>query len=94
MNVKLKNQACPIYPSVSFFQFHENNSDSDFRNPCELPMLRKLFRPAAGARREIVEKETVDEIIFGTDNDRNRLMPELMARGGIKGGDMLKMDTQ
>jgi len=31
----------------------------------------------------IIEKETVDEIIFRTSKPRNRLMLELMARGGM-----------
>jgi hypothetical protein len=30
-----------------------------------------------------IEKETVDEIIFRTSKPRNRLMLELMARGGM-----------
>jgi integrase/recombinase XerD len=33
----------------------------------------------------------VDEIIFKTDNPRNRLMLELMARGGMRIGEVLKL---
>jgi integrase/recombinase XerD len=32
----------------------------------------------------ILEKDTIDEIIFKTDNPRNRLRLELMARGGMR----------
>jgi uncharacterized protein (DUF4415 family) len=35
---------------------------------------------------QIVDKETVDEIIFRTMNIRNRLILELMARGGMRAG--------
>jgi integrase len=40
---------------------------------------------------EIIEKETVDEIIFRTMNVRNRLMLELMARGGLRIGEVLNL---
>jgi hypothetical protein len=64
----------------SFFNFLKNNLDLNFQNPCDLPMLRKLFRPKVTFRWIIIEKETVDEIIFRTTNVRNRLILELMAR--------------
>jgi integrase len=38
-----------------------------------------------------MEKETVDEIIFRTRNLRNRLILELMARGGMRIGEVLKL---
>jgi integrase len=78
------------HPS-SFFNFIKNNLDLDFQNPCELPMLRKLFRPPVTISWNILEKETVDEIIFRTTNIRNRLILELMARGGMRIGEVLKL---
>ena len=54
-------------------------------------MLRKLFRPTVTVRWNIIEKETVDEIIFRTTNVRNRLILELMARGGMRVGEVLKL---
>ena len=54
-------------------------------------MLRKLFRPAVTVNWDIVEKETVDEIIFRTAKIRNRIMLELMARGGMRVGEVLKL---
>ena len=65
----------------SFFNFIKNNINADFTNPCDSSMLRKLFRPAVTVNWDIVEKETVDEIIFRTAKIRNRIMLELMARG-------------
>ncbi len=43
-------------------------------------MLRKICRPGKPIHWEVVEKETIDEIIFRTTKLRNRLMLELMAR--------------
>ncbi|BBO71117.1 hypothetical protein DSCA_50470 [Desulfosarcina alkanivorans] len=40
---------------------------------------------------KIIEKETVDEIIFRTTKVRNRLILELMARGGMRIGEVLKL---
>ena len=76
---------------TAFFNFIRNNFDGDFKNPCDSPMLRKLFRAKANVHWDIIEKETVDEIIFRTNNFRNRLMLELMARGGMRVGEVLKL---
>ena len=76
---------------TAFFNFMRNNFDCEFKNPCESPMLRKLFRPKAIVHWDIIEKETVDEIIFRTDNVRNQIMLELMARGGMRVGEVLKL---
>ena len=40
---------------------------------------------------EIIEKDVIDEIIFTTPKLRNRLMLELMARGGMRVGEVLKL---
>ena len=66
----------------SFFNFLKNNLDINFQNPCALPMLRKLFRPTVTTSWTILEKET---------NVRNRLILELMARGGMRIGEVLKL---
>ena len=54
-------------------------------------MLRKLFKPAKIINWTILEKEVVDEIIFRTVKPRNRLMLELMARGGMRISEVLKL---
>jgi hypothetical protein len=41
--------------------------------------------------RSYAEKETVDEVIFRTSKPRNRLMLELMARGGMRISEVLKL---
>ena len=50
----------------AFFNFSKNNLDPDFTNPCDTLMLRKIFRPKVKTHFDILEKETVDEIIFRT----------------------------
>ncbi len=54
-------------------------------------MLRKIYRPGKPIHWEVVEKETVDEIIFRTTKVRNRLILELMARGGMRIGEVLQL---
>ena len=54
-------------------------------------MLRKLFRPKANVHWDNIEKETVDEIIFRTNNLRHRQMLGLMAMGGMRVGEVLKL---
>ena len=75
----------------SFFNFIRNNIDQDFQNPCEAPMFKRIFRPAEATQWNIFEKEIVDELIFRTTNQRNRLMLELMARGGMRISEVLKL---
>jgi integrase/recombinase XerD len=75
----------------SFFNFIRNNIDPESSNPCDSPMIRKIYRERIKTTWEIVEKETVDEIIFRTTNQRNRLILELMARGGMRIGEVLKL---
>lgn len=75
----------------AFFSFIKDNVDQEIYNPCETPVLKKTFRIAKGRQWSILEKDVVDEIIFRTENTRNRLMLELMARGGMRVGEVLKL---
>jgi integrase/recombinase XerD len=75
----------------AFFNFIKTTSDDRLQNPCDTPMLRKLFKATPPSHWDIIEKETVDEIIFRTRKLRNRLMLELMARGGMRIGEVLKL---
>ena len=54
-------------------------------------MILKLYRKKGTSRWEIIEKVTIDEIIFRTTKNRNRLLLELMARGGMRIGEVLKL---
>ena len=75
----------------AFFNFIKNSIDPAFQNPCDTPILRKLFKEPKLIPWDILEKEVVDEMIFRTENQRNRLMLELMARGGMRIGEVLKL---
>jgi integrase/recombinase XerD len=68
-----------------------NSGNEKFVNPCESPLLRKTFKDQKAVPWKIVEKETVDEIIFRTEDKRNRLILEMMARGGMRIGEVLKL---
>jgi integrase len=75
----------------SFFNFIKSNLDESFENPCAVPMMKKLFKAPKITHWNIIEKETIDEVIFRTMQPRNRLMLELMARGGMRIGEVLKL---
>lgn len=75
----------------AFFNFITANIDPDSNNPCSTPILRKMFKAKAIPAREIIEKDVIDEIIFRTDKPRDRLILELMARGKMRIGEVLKL---
>jgi integrase/recombinase XerD len=75
----------------AFFNYAKNSLDPDCQNPCDNPSLRKLFRAGKPLQVKILEKDVVDEMIFRTQNPRNRLMLELMARSGMRIGEVLKI---
>ena len=78
----------------AFFNFIKINFDPTIQNHCDTPMLRKLYRPGKPHHWSIVEKETVDEISFRTTKVRNRLILELMAIGGMRVGEVLKLTPE
>jgi integrase/recombinase XerD len=57
-------------------------------------VLRKLFRAPKYARWETLDKETVDEMIFKIPKVRDRLIVELMARGGLRVSEVLKLKAR
>ena len=75
----------------AFFIFLRKTIDEDFPNPCDTRILRKIFREPKIHRWDILEKDLVDEMIFRTRSQRNRLMLELMARGAMRIGEVLKI---
>jgi integrase len=75
----------------AFFNFIKNTIDHDLQNPCDTPIMRKIFKSAKLVQWTILEKETVDEIIFRQTNQRNRIILELMARGGLRVSEVLNL---
>ena len=75
----------------AFFNFCISATGLNFLNPCDAPVFKKSFRAAKGHSWTLLEKDVVDEIIFKTEKPRNRLILELMARGGMRIGEVLKL---
>ena len=76
---------------ASFYNFSINTGLPALTNPCNTAVIKKIFKRPHAIQWNIVDKETVDEIIFRTMNTRNRIMLELMARGGMRVGEVLNL---
>ena len=75
----------------AFFTFMSHSYQPGLPNPCDSAILRKIFRAARYPQWEMLDKETVDEVIFKIPKPRDRLIVELMARGGIRVSEVLKL---
>ena len=53
--------------------------------------MRKVFKAPKMPPWSNLEKDTVDEIIFRQTNTRNRLILEIMARGGLRVSEVLNL---
>jgi integrase/recombinase XerD len=54
-------------------------------------MLKKIYKDTSVYVWDIMDKEIIDETIFRTTKMRNRLILELMARGGMRIGEVLNL---
>ena len=79
---------------TSFFKFTINTSQLDLPNPCDSAVIKKVFKRPQPNQWQIIDKDNVDEIIFRCLNIRDRLILELMARGGMRIGEVLKLRPQ
>jgi len=75
----------------TFFNYIIGNFDFNIKNPCSSLKLSKAFRILPQRARKILEKETVDEMIYNTKNLRDRLILEIQARCGLRIGELLKL---
>jgi len=76
---------------MSFFNFCISVLETTNANPCDTPGLRKAFRNSKPGRRDILSKETVDEIVIKTPNPRDRLLMEIQAKSGLRIGEVLRL---
>jgi len=76
---------------IAFYNFIIDRCSLNMRNPCNTPLLRKSFRTPRQVSRKILERETVDEMIYNTKGQRDRLILELQARCGLRIGELLKI---
>ncbi len=75
----------------SFFNYIIEATDLNIKSPCSTASLSKTFKMAQHRPRKILDKETVDEIIFKSKNTRDRLILELQARCGLRIGEVLNL---
>jgi integrase len=75
----------------SFYNFSINTALPALTNPCNSAVIKKIFKRPQAIQWKILDKEVVDEIIFRTMNVRNRIILELMARGGMRIGEVLNL---
>ena len=75
----------------AFYNFIIERRSMNIRNPCNMPLLSKSFKAPKNAQHKILERETVDEMIYNTKRQRDRLMLELQARCGLRIGELLKI---
>lgn len=73
----------------AFFNLIINTLRPDMKNPCQSPAARALFRKPKAHQWTILDKDIIDEAIYRTVHSRNRLMLELMARGGMRISEVL-----
>lgn len=78
------------YTTLSaYFNLIVNTLQPEMRNPCLSPAVKSLFQKPKTTHWTIYDKDTIDEAIFRTLNIRNRILLELMARGGMRIGEAL-----
>lgn len=75
----------------AFCNFLIEKCNLNMRNPCSAPLLSKAFKTPKQVSRRILDRETVEEIIYNTKTLRDRLIVELQARCGLRIGELLKI---
>jgi integrase len=75
----------------TFFNFTIDHFNLNIINPCASLKVSRLFKAPPQVSRKILEKETVDEMIYNTKDIRDRLILELQARCGLRIGELLKL---
>lgn len=76
---------------TALFAFAVERLGLRISNPCQSPLLRKTFRVPKPAPRQILDRDTVDELIYRTTDLRTRLLMELQARCGLRIGEALEL---
>jgi len=75
----------------AFYNFIIDRCSLNMRNPCNTPLLSKAFMAPKLFQHKILNRETVDEMIYNTKRRRDRLIMELQARCGLRIGELLKI---
>lgn len=75
----------------AFFNYVIEVTGVNAKNPCSAVMLAKAYKNVPHRPRKILDKETVDELIFNARSVRDRLILELQARCGLRIGEVLNL---
>jgi len=75
----------------AFCNFLIEKFNLNLRNPCNAPPLAKAFKTPRPVARRILDRETVEELIYKAKDIRDRLIVELQARCGLRIGELLKI---
>ncbi len=75
----------------AFYNFIIDRCSLNMRNPCNTPLLSKSFKAPKQPPHKILDRETIDEMIYDTKRQRDRLLLELQARCGLRIGELLKI---
>ncbi|MDA8171384.1 MAG: site-specific integrase [Nitrospiraceae bacterium] len=75
----------------ALFNYVIEANDLNIKNPCDGTLLSKTYRNVCHRPRKILDKETVDELIFNSRSVRDRLILELQARCGLRIGEVLNL---
>lgn len=75
----------------AFYNFIIDRCSLNMRNPCNTPLLSKSYKAPKQPLHRILDRETVDEMIYDTKRQRDRLLLELQARCGLRIGELLKI---
>jgi integrase/recombinase XerD len=75
----------------AFFNYVIEVAGLNAKNPCTAAVLAKAYKNVPHRPRKILDKETVDEMIFNARSLRDRLILELQARCGLRVGEVLKL---
>jgi len=75
----------------AFFNYVIDVTGMNAKNPCNAAVLAKAYKNVPHRPRKILDKETVDEMIFNAGGVRDRLILELQARCGLRIGEVLKL---
>ncbi len=75
----------------AFYNFLIEKADVNMKNPCDAPILARAYKVPKQVARRILDRETVEELIYNAENLRNRLILELQDRCGLRIGESLKI---
>jgi integrase len=75
----------------AFCNFLIDKFNLNLRNPCNAPLLAKAFKTPRPVARRILDRETVEELIYKAKDPRDRLIVELQAGCGLRIGELLKI---